>query len=194
MRLAAGALVLIVLLLGVGPALAQDVGLFIRASCSQINAPVEGQTFCFGQNANALHAYRNGVWVPLVSATGSAVNGIVITAAQPFGTITGGAVAVSALNVASASYLNGIPIAAASPSLINTQGISTTSVGARNLRGTCTFAAAVTCAVAFPTNESDATYFVATSCPVTVGSKTASGFTMTATGTNSNSCDYLVVR
>lgn len=143
-------------------ALAQDVGVFIRATCSQINSPVSGATWCFDTGRNALMAYQSATWIPLIGATGS--------------------------------YVNGIPIAGASPSLINTQGLSTTSVGARNLRGTCSFSSAVTCVVSFPTNEADATYFVATSCPVTVGSKTAAGFTMTATGTNSNSCDWVLTR
>jgi hypothetical protein len=110
------------------------------------------------------------------------------------------------LNVASATFINGLSALVASANganLTNIRGLSASSNKANNLRGTCSFSAASTCAVAFASNEPDANYFLATSCsaaaaanvhPIGITSKATSGFTMTATVSNSNACDWILVR
>jgi hypothetical protein len=103
----------------------------------------------------------------------------------------------TSLNVASATFMNGLSGMVASPTginLTNLRGISASSSKSNNLHGTCTFAAAATCNVAFANNEPDGSYFVATGGVVQVVSKTASGFTMQATSTNSNAVDWILIR
>ncbi len=123
----------------------------------------------------------------VVKNTGGVIVGSLSNTAQGTGTLV----------VASATYANAqavIVASASGPNIQNLRGISQTGIAARNLRGTCTFAAAVTCSVTFANNEPDASYFATTGCPVTVSAKAVSGFTMTATGTNSNACDWIIFR
>ena len=115
-------------------------------------------------------------------------SGVSINTATEFGPGT--------LNVASATYANGLAAQVASATgvnLMSVRGISATQTAANNLRGTCTFSASNTCSVGFASNEPDASYFIATGCPILVGAKTVSGFTMTATTSNSNACDWILL-
>lgn len=111
------------------------------------------------------------------------------------------------INFASAVYANGravIIASTASANITNVLGISATESRANNLRGTCNFPAAATCQVAFAQNEPDVHYFVAgISCsasaasavhPVSWASKSKNGFTLQASVSNSNSCDWLLIR
>lgn len=101
------------------------------------------------------------------------------------------------VSVASALYLNNVPFAVASgasPNLTNLRGLSASSSLSNNLRGACSFPAAVTCAVTFAANEPDAHYFVITSGLVNVTAKARTGFTLTATGTTSQVVDWFLVR
>lgn len=108
---------------------------------------------------------------------------------------------VGSINIASAAYFNGIPAlvaSAASPNLMNIRGITASNTLSNNLRGTCNFAASTTCVKQFGDNEPDAHYFVALSCsgtnPIGLSAKTRAGFTLTATVSNSNTCDYILIR
>jgi len=111
----------------------------------------------------------------------------------------------STLNVASATFINNLPVlrsTASSINLMSVRSISATQTQGNNLRGTCTFSAASTCAVSFSSNEPDASYFVALGgnaaaaanvMPYGVTTKTVSGFTITATVSNSNSVDWILI-
>jgi len=82
--------------------------------------------------------------------------------------------------------------------LYNVTSISSGGVVGTNLRGTATFAAATTKAVAFGTAEPDASYYVALSgnaagyCWVT--SKATTGFTINCSASNSNTVDWILIR
>jgi hypothetical protein len=201
------------LLLLPGVAFAQGVGIFVRASCSTLNAPVVGGTQCFDSTFNQLRAWNGVSWVAVGAQPSIAGGGTTATftldpngrMTLPSSLIVGGGMTIGSttdqgtgtINVASATFANNLAAIVASGSganLANIRGLSASSSLSNNLRGTCTFAASATCSVNFANNEPNAHYFVMTGCAVNVGSKTASGFTMTATGTNSNSCDFLVVR
>lgn len=104
---------------------------------------------------------------------------------------------VGTLNFASAAFANGLAYSVASSTganLTNIRGISASSSKSNNLSGTCTFVAAMTCAVAFANNEVDSQYKILVGGIVVVSAKTVTGFTMTATGTNSNAVDWLLIR
>lgn len=109
-----------------------------------------------------------------------------------------GSMGAGTLNFASAVFTNSggglIVASSSSANLTNIRGLSASSSKANNLRGNCTFAGAATCLVAFTTNEPDANYFVVTSGVVDVSSKARSGFTLTATGTTSNTVDWMLIR
>lgn len=117
--------------------------------------------------------------------------------AMPSG-VTGGNFGQGTINIASATYLNGRAVDVATGSAgnfrTNVVGISASSSLTNNLRGTCTFAAAATCQVAFTNNEIDAHYLTVNGCGAVTSAKTRAGFLLTATGTNSNACDWIVVR
>lgn len=85
--------------------------------------------------------------------------------------------------------------------LTNVAGISGTATKAKNLRGSCTFAnAAGSCAVTFPTAESDASYYITTACNVNkafwLTSQTSSGFVLneSAAGTGTDKCSWHLLR
>lgn len=130
--------------------------------------------------------------------------GTVHGGAVSFGAGTGGVLGVGTINVASATYMNGKAVLVASannPNLQNIAGISGTGLSARNLRGSCTFSAAATCAVPFTVNEPDASYFVqvtqtsgTTVDAFRVSNKAVSGFTINASQSNSNSVDWMLLR
>lgn len=114
---------------------------------------------------------------------------------------------IGTFNFASAIFANGRPYSVASgvgTNLASIRGISASSSLSNNLRGTCTFAAAATCVVAFANNEPDSDYFIpAVSCsaaaaanvhPVSWQGKTRAGFTLQASVSNSNACDWMILR
>jgi hypothetical protein len=81
-------------------------------------------------------------------------------------------------------------------------GISKTTVPANNLRGSCTFATAATCAVTFSTAETSNAYYVTTGANsagttevFTVSSKGTGGFTVNSSwGTSTAIVDWMLVR
>jgi hypothetical protein len=208
-------LVAAVLLALAAPALAQGPGIYIRASCSTLNSVVAGQTVCFDSTLNRWHGWSGISWVPISPQAIQAGAGTVASfTIDPTGRMTlpgslvvGGGFTIGStpptdqgagtMNFASASYANNLALAVASatgPNLANLRGLSASSSLSNNLRGTCTFAGAATCAVTFTNNEPDAHYYVMTGCNVNVSAKARSGFTMTATGTSSNACDWSLMR
>jgi hypothetical protein len=82
--------------------------------------------------------------------------------------------------------------------LYNVSSISASGTVGTNLRGTATFSAATTKAVAFGTAEPDASYYVSLSgnaagyCWVT--SKSTTGFTINCSASNSNAVDWILIR
>lgn len=187
------------------PALAhaQGVGIFVRASCSVINNPVVGATQCWDSTYNQLRSWNGVSWVAVGFAPVPVGTGTTATLTiDPVGRVT-----LPGALIAGGGYTIGtVPVIVASTSnanLTNIAGLSSTATSARNLRGTCTFAAAATCAVAFTTNEPDANYFLALGCqatsaanvhPVSWDSKAVSGFTLRASVSNSNACDWHLTR
>jgi hypothetical protein len=138
-----------------------------------------------------------------VDATSVATNGYAFRykgdniGGQPFTVDAKSNASGNTFNAASATYSNNVAIIVASGSssnLTNIRGLSASSSKSNNLRGTCTFSASATCVVAFANNEPDSNYFILVGGIVNVSSKAVSGFTMTATGTNSNAVDWLLVR
>jgi hypothetical protein len=83
-------------------------------------------------------------------------------------------------------------------SQVGTLGLSSTNVGARNLRGSVTFTGGTSVSVTFPKDEPDANYFVAISASSNqtfwVTSKTVSGFTINASGSSTATVDWILVR
>jgi hypothetical protein len=143
-------------------------------------------TYVGGSNGYAFYDHTG------TSATVTISNQGGVAIASP----TGGNIARS-LNVASATFLNGFASQVATPTgvnLMNVRSFSASSSASNNIRGTCTFSAAATCAVTFSTNEPDANYFVLVGGIVNVTSKARSGFTLQATTTNSNAVDWLLIR
>ncbi len=143
-------------------------------------------TFVGGTNGYAWYEHNGQI------ATMTLSNGGGLAIASP----TGGNIDRS-LNVASATFLNGLASQVASGSginLYNVRGLSASSSISNNLRGTCTFSGAATCAVVFANNEPNANYFVMVGGIVNVSAKAVTGFTLTATGTNSNAVDWMLVR
>ena len=152
--------------------------------------------------------WQRGLWVATNSVTtggyaldygGNGFGAVAITASGSIvsGSATGGDKGAGTINIASATFMNGLASQVASPTGINLQnirGISASSNIPNNLRGTCTFAGAATCAVTFANNERDANYFVLVGGVVDVVSKATTGFTMRATGTTSNAVDWMLIR
>jgi hypothetical protein len=82
--------------------------------------------------------------------------------------------------------------------LVGCQGIAARDTSANNLAGTATFAAATTVAVTLPIAEPDANYLIFFDNPANqtlwVTSKTASGFTINSSASNSTTVGWLLIR
>lgn len=76
--------------------------------------------------------------------------------------------------------------------------ISASGTPAKNMEGSCTFAAATTCAVTFTTNESDANFDIFIDPPANIGAvfttaKGTTGFTINAATSNSSTVRWFLV-
>ena len=173
-------------LVNAGGKISGPAALNISSSSGAANAWRRGILIATNSIANFAFDYLgNGFGAVKITASGSILNGNV--ADMGGGTI----------NTASATFMNNLASQVASGSGINLQnirGLSASSNLSNNLRGTCTFAGAATCAVTFANNERDANYFVLVGGVVDVSAKATTGFTLTATGTRSNSVDWMLVR
>jgi type IV secretory pathway component VirB8 len=82
--------------------------------------------------------------------------------------------------------------------LVGCQGIAARDTSANNLAGTATFAAATTVAVTLPIAETNANYLIFFDNPANqtlwVTSKTASGFTINSSVSNSTTVGWLLIR
>jgi hypothetical protein len=82
--------------------------------------------------------------------------------------------------------------------LVGCQGIAARDTSANNLAGTATFSAATTVAVTLPVAEPDANYLIFISSPANrthwITSQTASGFTINASASNSDTVGWLLIR
>src|SRR5882724_10040729 len=102
---------LILAALGLGVvtyAWAQGVGIFSRAVCTTLTAPVVGQTFCFDQTANVLKYWDGTSWIagfPPQSATvsvkdyGAKGDGRSNTNAGADGSMTTGTASLRSVNI-----------------------------------------------------------------------------------------------
>lgn len=79
------------------------------------------------------------------------------------------------------------------------RSLSNTTTNSENLRGSCTFAGAATCAVTFGTAEVNATYFVTLGCSASEtfwwSAKGTGGFTLNSSNaTSAATCDWHLIR
>ncbi len=89
-------------------------------------------------------------------------------------------------------------INAANYRLLGVKGISATTTPAKNMDGSCTFSSATTCAVSFGTSENDSSYRITLGCnnnkTFWVTAKGTGGFTINASATSSDVCDWHLFR
>ena len=82
--------------------------------------------------------------------------------------------------------------------LIGMTGLSGSYSTASNTNGSCTFAAATTCAVTFGTAQSDTSYKIQLGCNANKtfywSSKTTGGFTINGSSSGSDTCDWWITR
>ena len=78
------------------------------------------------------------------------------------------------------------------------QGIATRDTSANNLAGAAQFSASTTVAVTFPVAEPNASYLIFISSPANrthwITGQTASGFTINASASNSDTVGWLLIR
>ena len=102
------------------------------------------------------------------------------------------------LNFSSGLFANGTQVITGRQEHINAKSISGTSIAALNLRGACTFEAARTCSVTFGTPEPNASYFISLGCNANKtfwwSAKATTGFTINASTSSSDSCDWILIR
>ena len=114
-------------------------------------------------------------------------------------TTDGGCIYFNPLGGASA-YAQCGDNAQATTRMLGVAGISgaTTGIAAKNLRGNCAFSSATTCAVSFANTEADASYFITLSCSANktfwVTAKGTGGFTINASASSSDNCDWVMIR
>lgn len=149
-------------------------------------------------DGSGLYITNEGAALPIIMRiNGTEAMRIGTNAGFTIGSAPPTAMGAGTINYASAAFANGRAVIVASTSsanVTNVLGLSASSSRTNNLRGTCQFAGALTCTVAFQNNEVDAHYFAVSGCVVDITAKAKTGFTMTATTTSSSACDWLVLR
>jgi hypothetical protein len=151
-------------------------------------APTDGQLLIGGTAAGDFTAGTLTGTTNRVTVT-NGNNSVTLSAPQDLH--TGAAFQVASLGLGTAAD-------ATSGTIKGVVGVSTTTTAAKNLRGSCTFAAATTCSVSFGTAEPDTSYFIVLGCNANKtfwwSSKAMTGFTLNVSASSSDTCDWVLVR